>query len=72
MEVLKLTTTIDASGQLHLNLQTHLSPGVVDVVVVLNVSAEKQPQRYNFSDLAGRLNWQGDAVTMQRILRNEW
>lgn len=72
MEVLKLTTTIDTSGQLHLDLQTHLSAGTVDVVVVLNVSAENQPQRYDFSDLIGRLNWQGEAVTMQQILRDEW
>jgi hypothetical protein len=72
MEVLKLTTTIDTSGQLHLDLQTHLSAGTVDVVVVLNASAESQPQRYNFSDLAGQLTWQGDAVTMQRMLRDEW
>jgi hypothetical protein len=72
MEVLKLTTTIDASGQLHLDLQTHLAAGTVDVVVVLNASAENQPQHYDFSDLVGRLTWQGDAVTMQKILRDEW
>lgn len=41
MEVLKLTTPIDASGQLHLNLQTHLLPGTVDVILVLNASVEK-------------------------------
>jgi hypothetical protein len=27
---------------------------------------------YDFSDLAGRLTWQGDAVTVQRTLRDEW
>lgn len=27
---------------------------------------------YDFSDLAGRLTWRGDAVTVQRTLRDEW
>lgn len=27
---------------------------------------------YDFSDLAGRLTWQGDAVAVQRTLRDEW
>jgi hypothetical protein len=26
---------------------------------------------YDFSDLAGRLTWQGDAVTVQRTLRDK-
>lgn len=28
--------------------------------------------KYDFSDLVGRLNWQGDAVSAQRALRDEW
>lgn len=27
---------------------------------------------YDFSDLAGRLTWQGSAVAAQRALRDEW
>jgi len=43
------------------------------LVVVNPVSSdEKQKIRYDFSDLVGRLTWQGDAVTMQRNLRDEW
>ncbi|MEG4343946.1 type II toxin-antitoxin system ParD family antitoxin [Microcoleus sp. A003_D6] len=45
-----------------------------EILVVLNPvsSEEKQKSSYDFSDLAGRLTWQGDAVTMQRNLRDEW
>jgi putative addiction module CopG family antidote len=45
-----------------------------EILVVVNpVSSEgKQKPNYDFSDLVGRLNWQGDAVTMQRNLRDEW
>jgi putative addiction module CopG family antidote len=43
-------------------------------LVVLNPvsSEEKQKSSYDFSDLVGRLTWQGDAVTMQKNLRDEW
>jgi hypothetical protein len=74
MEVLKLTTTIAASGQLRLDIPTALAPGNVDIVVILNPTpAHEQPTTaYDFSDLAGQLTWQGDAVSEQRILRDEW
>ncbi|MFZ4477481.1 MAG: hypothetical protein ACOYPR_19965 [Saprospiraceae bacterium] len=28
--------------------------------------------KYDFSDLAGKLQWRGDAVAEQRRLRDEW
>jgi hypothetical protein len=33
---------------------------------------QSAPQKYDFSDIAGRLQWQGDAVAEQRRLRDEW
>jgi hypothetical protein len=74
MEVLKLTSTIDSSGQLRLDIPTALSSGNVDIVLILNPAASKASSKptYDFSDLVGRLNWQGDAVAMQRALRDEW
>ena len=27
---------------------------------------------YDFSDLSGKLEWRGDAVREQRVLRDEW
>lgn len=29
-------------------------------------------QTYDFSDLSGKLEWQGDSITEQRKLRDEW
>jgi hypothetical protein len=74
MEVLQLTTTVDSSGHLHLDIPTQLDPGQVNIVLVINpVKASKdQNLNYDFSDLVGRLTWQGDAVAMQRTLRDEW
>jgi hypothetical protein len=74
MEVLKLTSTIDSLGQLRLDVPTALSSGNVDIVLILNPVVAKAGSKptYDFSDLVGRLNWQGDAVAMQRELRDEW
>jgi hypothetical protein len=33
---------------------------------------EEPAPKYDFSDIAGQLEWQGDAVATQRALRNEW
>ncbi len=33
---------------------------------------EKPAKKYRYSDLAGRLEGNGDAVAQQRALRNEW
>ncbi len=72
MEVLELTTTINASGRLHIDIPTRLVPGgEVQVVLVLHPAAASR-QHYDFSDLAGQLLWKGDALTMQRSLRDEW
>jgi len=42
--------------------------------VILLVSEKlitKKPQ-YDFSDVVGKLEWQGDAVQEQRKIRDEW
>lgn len=31
-----------------------------------------EPKGYDFSDIAGKLTWQGDAVAVQREIRDEW
>ncbi len=74
MQVLQLTTTINESGHLCLDIPTQLAPGEVTIVLVLNPlpSVQAQQPTYDFSDLAGQLTWRGDAVTTQRALRDEW
>jgi hypothetical protein len=77
MEVLKHTTEIDDTGQLNINLSTNLEAGKVELLVIVNPIVEKAKRdtkdpKYDFSDLAGKLSWQGDAVSTQRKLRDEW
>jgi len=38
---------------------------------MIPIVGDEKP-KYDFSDLVGRLEWNGDAVTEQRRLRDEW
>ncbi|MCC6725958.1 MAG: hypothetical protein IT258_15730 [Saprospiraceae bacterium] len=47
----------------------------LEYVKIVQPSVEPQPpapSRYDFSDLAGKLEWKGDAVVQQRLMRDEW
>jgi hypothetical protein len=71
MQTLKLDTQIDSDGHLRLDVATQLPPGKAEVVIVASPTGNGG-QRYDFSDVAGRLQWAGDAVAEQRRLRDEW
>jgi hypothetical protein len=72
MQTLKLDTVIGPDGHLRLDVATQLPPGKAEVVIVASPAVNGHGPRYDFSDLAGRLQWQGDAVAEQRRLRDEW
>ena len=73
MQILKLSCEIDPDGHLRLDLPTQLSEGCIEVVVVINPTQKThETKKYDFSDLAGKLAWHGDAVAAQRSLRDEW
>ena len=40
--------------------------------IVMIPIAEETKSQYDFSDLVGKLQWNGDAVKEQRRLRDEW
>ena len=45
----------------------------VIVTFLEDIKEIKEPvKKYRFSDLAGRLEWDGDAVAQQRAIRDEW
>ncbi len=73
MQVVKVKGKVDADGTLRLNLSTELPAGPVEAVVVVGSpvpSPDGHP--YDFTDIAGKLRWNGDAVAAQRKLRDEW
>lgn len=40
--------------------------------VILVPFKEDEPRKYDFSDLTGKLRWKGDAVAIQRRMRDAW
>ena len=62
------------NGQVKLKEKITVEKEVPVIVTFLeDVIEEKEPvKKYRFSDLAGRLEWTGDAVAQQRALRDEW
>ena len=74
MEVLKLTAKVDDEGQLKIDVPTNLEAGTVDLVVIVNpaIDSDIKQNTYDFSNLEGKLSWEGDAVATQRKLRDEW
>ena len=41
-------------------------------VILLLADKPQSKKNYDFSDVVGKLEWQGDAVQEQRKLRDEW
>jgi hypothetical protein len=73
MEVLKTIGKIDSDGHLRLDLMTNLPEGKIDLLLVIDsASKDAKETKYDFSDLVGKLSWKGNAVVVQRELRNEW
>jgi len=73
-QTLRLKSRVDRDGHLRLDVPTALPTGEVELVLMIEPVAATVPheQGYDFSDLAGRLRWSGDAVGAQRALRDEW
>lgn len=46
--------------------------GYAKVVSASDPKEVSDKPNYDFSDLAGKLEWEGDAVKEQRKLRDEW
>lgn len=60
-------------GKYALLLQLLRSLDYVKVVSHPAKNVKNAPKStYDFSDLAGKLQWRGDAVTEQRKMRDEW
>ena len=42
------------------------------VILLIGEKINSINQKYDFSDVAGKLEWQGDAVQEQRKISDEW
>jgi len=72
VKTLKFLRKTGEDGNLQLNIPVEVPNTTVEIIVVMNVIYKGKQKRYDFSDLAGRLRWKGDAIMEQRRLRDEW
>ena len=65
----------NTSDKITIELPEEYQNKKVEVIVLPLEEAsvvEEKPKKYDFSDLVGKLEWEGDAVAEQRKLRDEW
>jgi len=72
MQVVKTKAEVGADGHLRLDLPVELPAGTVELVLVVGHTPQPNGSEYDFADVAGQLQWQGDALQEQRKLRDEW
>jgi len=61
----------DATAQIIIDLPEQYHNRTIEVIV-LPLEKKEQSKKYDFSDIVGKLKWEGDAVVEQRKLRDEW
>ena len=72
MRVVKTKGEVGTDGRLRLDLPVELPAGTVELVLVVGTTPQPGGSKYNFTDVVGKLHWEGDALQEQRKLRDEW
>jgi hypothetical protein len=72
MKSIKLVATSDKAGHLKIDIPTSFSNKTIEVRIGMTLLSPKKKKPLDFSDLAGKLKWTGDALDTQRSLRDEW
>lgn len=74
MQVIHLNVhgKIEPDGRLRVDVPTQLPAGDADIAMTIRATGQLKNGGYDFSDVAGRLSWRGDAVAEQRVIRDEW
>jgi hypothetical protein len=66
MQVVKTKGEVGPDGRLRLDVPVELPAGTVELVLVVGGTSQPNGSKYNFSDVVGKLQWQGDAPEEQR------
>ncbi len=70
MQVVKTKGEVGPDGWLRLDVPVELPAGAVELVLAVGRTPQPKGQKYNFADVVGKLQWQGNAIAEQRKLRN--
>ncbi len=71
MDTIRINTKINADGHLKIDIPTLMIEGDVEVILIIE-SKKKMTHKYTFSDISGKLKWNGNPMDTQRLLRDEW
>ena len=72
MKTIKLVAQSDKEGHLKIDIPTTFANKMIKVQIGMRLMSPKKKKKPDFSDLAGKLKWAGNATDMQRNLRDEW
>ncbi len=72
MQVVKTKGEVGTDGRLRLDVPVELPAVAVELVLVVGSTPQPNGQKYDFADVVGKLQSQGDALEEQRKLRDEW
>ncbi len=77
MKAVKILTKTDESGMAEIRVATDIKNSDVSLIVVVenahdDTKSGARKNRYDFSDLLGKVKWDEDPVEYQRRLREEW
>lgn len=63
-----------SSSSVTINLpEEYINKKIEVLILPIEENAEELPKpKYDFSDLVGKLQWNGDALAEQKKLRDEW
>ncbi len=60
MQIVKTQGEVGADGRLRLDVPVELPAGAVELVLVVGSAPQPNGSKYNFADVVGKLQWQGD------------
>jgi hypothetical protein len=69
MKITKVKIITNSEGIIELSIPTEWKNCEVEVIVN---SLENKPKKPKLDEFFGKLEWQGDPLTLQGELRNEW
>ena len=62
------------NGSITISLPEQYANSDLEVIIlpISDTITQKNAKQYDFSELVGKLDWQGDALAEQKKLRDEW
>ena len=70
MDIIRTVAKKTKSGKFKIDLPESYKEDEIQVVIIIEEPKEKSKK--TLADFAGKLEWKGDPVEYQKMIRNEW